>query len=309
MRGYDEFNFPAFDAGTEALRHLGIEVFSPAERDRKEDDFDPSAMKGTDDELVEVGFSLRDALGDDLEYICKEADAVVVLPGWEKSSGANAEVATAKALSLPVYELDALIEFATTTSNWHNFIDECPEVHRASSDQPIQIKAESFTVNVESPRAGSDVAVPLYAPTPNYEFELDLDGLPGPIRWWPEAPATTEVRVTSATGGQKGQKDAQMGAIDPLARDAVARVAGFGTRKYSRGNYLRGFDWSLCIDALHRHISAFEAGEDLDPESGECHAAHAAWQALALTSFFLRGIGTDDRYTEANLEEARTQES
>ncbi len=118
--------------------------------------------------------------------------------------------------------------------------------------------------------------------------------------------AVGEVRVTSETGGQKGQKDAQMGAIDPLARDAVARVAGFGTKKYSRGNYLRGFDWSLCIDALHRHISAFEAGEDLDPESGECHAAHAAWQAMALTSFYLRGIGNDDRYTEENLEADRS---
>lgn len=282
MRGVPEFNFPAFDAGTKALRDVGIEVFSPAERDRREDDFDPSGMAGTDDELVEVGFSLRDALGDDLEYICKEADAVVVLPGWEKSSGAKAEVATARALSLPVYELDDILSRG---------VDKATDISN-QPDQPIQVKAESFKVNVTP------------EPVESAGYFLP-DGHGGAIDA-AYSLAVGEVRVTSETGGQKGQKDAQMGAIDPLARDALARVAGFGTQKYSRGNYLRGFNWSLCIDALHRHISAFEAGEDLDPESGECHAAHAAWQALALTSFYLRGIGTDDRYTEENLEADRS---
>ncbi len=137
MRSIPQFNFPAFDAGTEQLRAMGIEVFSPAERDRREDDFDPSAMSGTDEELVEVGFSLRDALGDDLEYICKEADAVVVLPGWERSSGAKAEVATAKALSLPVYELDDIVGRG---------VDRAIDISK-QPDQPIQVKAESFTVN------------------------------------------------------------------------------------------------------------------------------------------------------------------
>jgi hypothetical protein len=104
-----------------------------------------------------------------------------------------------------------------------------------------------------------------------------------------------EVRVTSATGGQKGQKDARLGAIDPLAILELAKVAGFGAKKYDSFNYLRGYDWHLSIDAADRHGLQFAAGEDLDPESGLCHAAHAAWNYLALTSFYLRGLGTDDR--------------
>lgn len=40
------------------------------------------------------GFSLRRALGDDLEWICKEADAVYLLKGWSSSKGALAEKAS-----------------------------------------------------------------------------------------------------------------------------------------------------------------------------------------------------------------------
>ena len=104
-----------------------------------------------------------------------------------------------------------------------------------------------------------------------------------------------EVRVTSATGGQKGRKQAQLGALDPSALRTVAEVAGHGTEKYARYNFLRGYDWSLSYDALQRHLLAFWAGEDTDPESGLAHLGHAAWHCLALLAFSQRQIGTDDR--------------
>lgn len=106
-----------------------------------------------------------------------------------------------------------------------------------------------------------------------------------------------EVIVTDAkTGGKKGKKPLEVGAIDPRARAELGKVAAFGTQKYDRGNYLKGYDWSLSVDALHRHMLAFESGEDLDPESGLLHTAHAAWHALALCSFQLGKLGTDDRH-------------
>lgn len=104
-----------------------------------------------------------------------------------------------------------------------------------------------------------------------------------------------EVRITSATGGQKGQKSARFGGGDPLAYEELARVYGMGEEKYARYNYLRGYDWSLSVDALFRHLFAFLRGEDRDSESGLLHTAHVAWHAQTLTSFQLRGIGTDDR--------------
>ena len=105
-----------------------------------------------------------------------------------------------------------------------------------------------------------------------------------------------EVIVTDpATGGQKGRKAAQLGAIDPVALYHLAEVAGFGAGKYDAHNFLRGYDWSLSYDALQRHLQKFWMGEDVDPESGMQHLGHAAWHCLALLSFVLRGLGTDDR--------------
>ena len=105
-----------------------------------------------------------------------------------------------------------------------------------------------------------------------------------------------ETRVTDhATGGQKGAKLCQIGALDPIVQIELGRVAGMGANKYARFNYLRGFDWSLAYDAMQRHANLFWAGEDRDPESGLPHIAHANWMSGALLSFYLRGLGTDDR--------------
>ncbi len=108
MRGYEDFNFTAFAAGTRELQMAGHEVFSPAARDL-ENGFDPRG-RGTDDELTEKSFDLRDALATDLDWICRQAQALAGLPGWRDSAGSLAEVHTAWALAIPVYELDDLLD-------------------------------------------------------------------------------------------------------------------------------------------------------------------------------------------------------
>lgn len=106
-----------------------------------------------------------------------------------------------------------------------------------------------------------------------------------------------ETRHTDpTTGGQKGRKAERFGLIPKDALGAVARVYAFGAQKYEDHNYLRGYPWSWSVDALYRHIAAWELGEACDPESGESHLAHVAWHTLALLAFGSRGLGTDDRY-------------
>lgn len=108
-----------------------------------------------------------------------------------------------------------------------------------------------------------------------------------------------ETRVTDyATGGAKGTKRTQLGAMDPAALIELARVAGMGAEKYAAYNYLKGFDWALAFNAMQRHALLFWSGEDDDPESGLSHMAHAAWMALALVSFAMRGLGTDTRFKQ-----------
>lgn len=103
MRGYPEFNFPAFHAATTRLRAEGHLVFSPAERD--EQIHGEGLVKGTTGDLKEIPqFSLRDALGHDTAWICQHADAIYLLPGWEQSKGATAERALGIALGLEIIE-------------------------------------------------------------------------------------------------------------------------------------------------------------------------------------------------------------
>jgi hypothetical protein len=104
-----------------------------------------------------------------------------------------------------------------------------------------------------------------------------------------------EVRVTSVTGGEKGQKLERYALIPSIPLAEIARVYGYGAAKYSPNNWRKGYDWSLSKDALCRHIESFWAGESIDPESGRHHLAHAAFHLLALMEFELRGLGTDDR--------------
>ena len=105
MRGYAEFNFPAFHAHAADIRAAGHFVFNPAEADNEHHgrDISKGNSGGCEKQAAEEhGFDLRRALGVDLSWICAEADAVALMPGWEASQGANAERATALALGLEI---------------------------------------------------------------------------------------------------------------------------------------------------------------------------------------------------------------
>ena len=105
MRGIPQFNYPAFVAGAAKLRADGHEVFSPAEKDVEKhgDEMFTSNPDGDNDRAeAHFGFNLRVALAMDLAWICAEADAIALLPGWERSKGVAAEKATAEALGLKV---------------------------------------------------------------------------------------------------------------------------------------------------------------------------------------------------------------
>jgi hypothetical protein len=106
MRGYPEFNFPAFRDMTSWLRSKGHEVFSPAERDNQTHgaEFERGNDKGSEAEAAaQHGFSLREALADDMQWIALHADAIYMLVGWEQSKGARAEHALAQALGLMTF--------------------------------------------------------------------------------------------------------------------------------------------------------------------------------------------------------------
>jgi hypothetical protein len=83
--------------------------------------------------------------------------------------------------------------------------------------------------------------------------------------------------------------------LPPDAIEELVRVYTMGAAKYEDRNWEKGFDWMSCVASLKRHLAAFEMGEDRDAESNLLHMAHVAWNAIAVATFQLRGVGKDDR--------------
>ena len=154
--------------------------------------------------------------------------------------------------------------------------------------------AHRVGVPVYSLLSGREIEAPAYEPhvfstrsvqAPEYEPTLDFG---------PEWRDTDE-----ATGGTKGRKQAVFANMSLVADVYEARVHGFGVMKYpdeaGAPNWSRGMPWSWFYDALRRHIAAFWSGEDINPESGLPHLAHARWMISNLLEYREYGIGTDDR--------------
>lgn len=99
MRGLPQSNFPAFDRAATILRENEFEVYSPAEHDRQmgydgERWFDGSDTVSYEDQCEMISW--------DLATIIWACDAIVLLPGWEKSKGAAVEKALADFLGIDV---------------------------------------------------------------------------------------------------------------------------------------------------------------------------------------------------------------
>ena len=80
------------------------------------------------------------------------------------------------------------------------------------------------------------------------------------------------------------------------AMNQTAAVLKFGAIKYAEHNWRKGFQWSRPLAAAMRHITAFNDGEDTDPESGLSHLAHAACCIMFLLEFQKTHPELDDRY-------------
>jgi len=109
---------------------------------------------------------------------------------------------------------------------------------------------------------------------------------------------TSEVRIVNpVTGAEKGSKDQRFDLVPMRAVAEIAEVYHMGSKKYSDHNWRKGYNWSLSYGALMRHLVQWQEGEDLDPESGLSHIAHAGWHCLALLTFIREHPELDDRWS------------
>jgi len=83
--------------------------------------------------------------------------------------------------------------------------------------------------------------------------------------------------------------------VQPDAHKDMVKVLTIGAAKYADRNWEKGMKWTTVIASLKRHISAIEAGEDYDPESGILHAAHVQCNAHFLNAYYYLYPQGDDR--------------
>jgi hypothetical protein len=122
------------------------------------------------------------------------------------------------------------------------------------------------------------------------DFVLDLVDRIASHNWREEVPEPT------ALGGVKFDQDkARYDLIPPEVEEAIAQVLTYGAAKYSERNWEKGMNWGRPYAALRRHMGAWWAGQDKDPETGMSHLWHAACCVAFLVAFEARGTGADDR--------------
>lgn len=102
MRARPFFNAVAFEIAASRLREQGIEVVSPVELDQECGLNFTDYPEGTGP--LPEGFDLPSLMRRDLDAI-NTCAGIVLMAGWQHSTGAQVEVAYARFLGLPVYDL------------------------------------------------------------------------------------------------------------------------------------------------------------------------------------------------------------
>lgn len=76
----------------------------------------------------------------------------------------------------------------------------------------------------------------------------------------------------------------------------VAKVMGFGAKKYTAHNWRGGIERSRLVSAALRHILAYNEGEDVDSETGLNHLDHASCCLMFARETHDTHPNLDDRY-------------
>jgi hypothetical protein len=97
------YNAPAFRDAARSLRDAGYEVVSPVEIDRALG-FDHYTMTATPEQVAVFQEAFKAEIA--------TSDGLALLPGWEKSEGAMAEVQEAMRMGLPYMPVKAWLGMA-----------------------------------------------------------------------------------------------------------------------------------------------------------------------------------------------------
>ena len=97
------------------------------------------------------------------------------------------------------------------------------------------------------------------------------------------------------SGARYNDNKADLSLIPLCTLEDEARVWMYGKEKYAAWNWAKGMPWSVPYACAMRHLAAWQRGEELDPESGQPHLAHAMCNLRMLTLYSKTYLEGDDR--------------
>jgi len=110
-------------------------------------------------------------------------------------------------------------------------------------------------------------------------------------------PVVTENKVIDSPVGVKYDSDKpDMSLLSSHAMFGLSKVLSFGAAKYASHNWRKGIARSRLLAAALRHIFAYLAGQNNDPESGLSHLSHAMCCLMFASELHVTMPSTDDRH-------------
>lgn len=90
--------------------------------------------------------------------------------------------------------------------------------------------------------------------------------------------------------------------LPPEAELALAHHYTVGALKYADRNWELGMDWTKPFACIRRHAWKWFRGEEYDDETGSHHMICIMWNAAAIYTYFVRGVGKDTRPPIKNVQ-------
>lgn len=107
--------------------------------------------------------------------------------------------------------------------------------------------------------------------------------------------------MTEERGDRYNEGKVRWSLVDFPSLEPMVRVLMFGAEKYSAHNWKKGLPVTEICDSMMRHITAFLAGENDDPESGISHVGHIQCNAMFLAYMMKNRKDLDDRQFVINF--------
>ena len=102
--------------------------------------------------------------------------------------------------------------------------------------------------------------------------------------------------LKSAQGVKYDGDKAPMDLIPYESLEEIAKVLGFGEKKYAAGNWAKGIEMRRLLAAALRHIGQFNSGTDYDEETNTLHIANAACNLIFAIWMYKNRPDLDNRW-------------